>query len=342
MTKIVKNFNGFSKVYENDMSVNQTEELINKAKEEMPLEDVATDAMQLVDPKNSDISIKMIQAVQAQAQPEPEAVPVTLKESVYSGEELIKPEVMDNIMKSAMTKLPALTPGSKIWQRGRKVTVAEDAHFLPDRFASGSSGYTVYYKDKNGVYQDVYLGFFTSAEEIQHLKNIFDDLAQKSKWKNFVDKTVTIAGPTLAIMGFGLFLFGMFKYNYSVKANDAWLASGGGGESSSGGFSWEKVAPIGGYEVATGGALFGTGAILVGLTNVTGKQKDAIDGAISKLASVLKAYLEPLNMKLTDLKTAADISAVLNFDGPETTSTETVPVNRVDSSLRENKSFRRR
>lgn len=342
MKKIVKNFNGFSKVYENDMSVNQTEELINKAKEEMPLEDVATDAMQLVDPRKSDISNKMTQAAQAQAQPEPESVPATLKESVYSGEELINPAVMDNIMKSAITKLPALTPESKIYQGGRLKTVPEGSHFLPDRFVSGNSGYTVYYKDKNGVYQDVYLSFTSSAEEIQHLKNIFDDLAKKSKWKNFVDKTVTIAGPTLALMGFGLFLFGMFKYQYMVQGNDAWMAGGGGGESSSGGFSWEKVAPMGGYEAATGGGLFGVGTILLGLTKVTEEQKDAIDGAISKLASVLKAYLEPLNMKLTDLKTAADVSAVLNFDGPETTSTEKVPVNRVDSSLRESKNYKRK
>ena len=99
---------------------------------------------------------------------------------------------------------------------------------------------------------------------------------------------------------------------------------------------------MGGYEAATGGGLFGVGTILLGLTKVTEEQKDAIDGAISKLASVLKAYLEPLNMKLTDLKTAADVSAVLNFDGPETTSTEKVPVNRVDSSLRENRTYRRR
>ena len=34
MTKIVKNFNGFSKVYENDMSVDKSAEIIDKAKKE--------------------------------------------------------------------------------------------------------------------------------------------------------------------------------------------------------------------------------------------------------------------------------------------------------------------
>jgi hypothetical protein len=347
MTKIVKNFNGFSKVYENDMSVDKSAEIIDKAKKEMPLEDVATDAAQLVNPNNSDISDKMIQAAQAQAQPEPDGLPVTVRESVYSGEDLINPVVMDNVMKSAITRLPALTTKSEIYQRGRKFLVPEGSCFLPDSFAGGKVGYTIYYKDKNGKYDDVYLNFNGSAEDIQHLKNIFEDLAKKSKWKNFVDKTVTIAGPTLAAVGFGLAIFGMIKFQYMAKANDAWLASGGGGESSGGGFSWDKIAPMGGYESAIGGGLFVTGVTLLGLTSVTDAQRAAIDESISKLAAVLKAFLEPLGIKLTDLKSAADISAVLNTNvndgnGGEADVMSGVPVARVDSKLRESRTYKRK
>ena len=345
MTKIVKNFNGFSKVYENDMSVDKSAEIIDKAKKEMPLEDVATDAAQLVNPNNSDISDKMIQAAQAQAQPEPEGLPVTVRESVYSGEDLINPVVMDNIMKSAITKIPALTTKSEIYQRGRKFLVPEGACFLPDSFAGGKVGYTIYYKDKNGKYDDVYLNFNGSPDDIQHLKNIFEDLAKKSKWKNFVDKTVTIAGPTLAAVGFGLAIFGMMKWSY--QSPDKWMSTGGAGEGSSPGFSWDIVAPRGGYESAIGGGLFVAGVTLIGLTSVTDAQRAAIDESISKLAAVLKAFLEPLGIKLTDLKSAADISAVLNTnvndgDGGETDVMSGVPVARVDSKLRENRTYKRK
>lgn len=344
MTKIVKNFTGFSKVYESEINSDETAQIINKAKEEMPLEVVVDDAAQLVDPNKSDISDKMIQAAQAQAQPEPEGLPVT--ESVYSGEDLINPVVMDNIMKSAITKIPALTTKSEIYQRGRKFLVPEGACFLPDSFAGGKVGYTIYYKDKNGKYDDVYLNFNGSPDDIQHLKNIFEDLAKKSKWKNFVDKTVTIAGPTLAAVGFGLAIFGMIKFQYMAKGNDAWLAGGGGGYGS-GGFSWDKIAPMGGYESAIGGGLFVAGVTLIGLTSVTDAQRAAIDESISKLAAVLKAFLEPLGMKLTDLKTAADVSAVLNTnindgDGGETDVISGVPVARVDSKLRENRTYKRK
>jgi hypothetical protein len=346
MTKIVKNFNVFSKVYENDMSVDKSAEIIDKAKKEMPLEVVVDDAAQLVDPNKSDISDKMIQAVQAQAQPEPEkGLPDTVRESVYSGEDLINPVVMDNVMKSAITRLPALTTKSEIYQRGRKFLVPEGSCFLPDSFAGGKVGYTIYYKDKNGKYDNVYLNFNGSAEDIQHLKNIFEDLAKKSKWKNFVDKTVTIAGPTLAAVGFGLAIFGMMKFQYMATGNDAWLASGGGGESSGGGFSWDKIAPMGGYESAIGGGLFVTGATLLGLTSVTDAQRVAIDESISKLAAVLKAFLEPLGIKLTDLKSAADVSAVLNTnvgDGGETGVMSSVPVARVDSKLKESRTYKRK
>ena len=343
MTKIVKNFTGFSKVYESEINSDETAQIINKAKEEMPLEVVVDDAAQLVDPNKSDISDKMIQAAQAQAQPEPEGLPVT--ESVYSGEDLINPVVMDNIMKSAITKIPALTTKSEIYQRGRKFLVPEGACFLPDSFAGGKVGYTIYYKDKNGKYDDVYLNFNGSPDDIQHLKNIFEDLAKKSKWKNFVDKTVTYGGISLAAIGFGLAIFGMLKWN--AESPNKWMSTGGAGEGSSPGYSWDIVGPRGGYETAAGGGLFVAGVTLIGLTSVTDAQRAAIDESISKLAAVLKAFLEPLGMKLTDLKTAADISAVLNTnindgDGGETDVMSGVPVARVDSKLRENRTYKRK
>ena len=338
MTKIVKNFNRFSKVYESEMSTDKSAEIIDKAKEEMPLEVVADDAAQLVDPNKSDISDKMIQAAQAQAQAEPE-LPASLKESVYTGKDLINPAVLDSVMKSAITRLPVLTSGCKIKFMGSLVDVPEGAQYVATRFVPSGKGYTVYYQDKSGRYREAYINHTASAEEIAHIKYIFEDLAKKSKWLNFVDKTVSIAGPTLVLMGFGLFLFGAFKWQ--AQSPDKWLSSGGAGEGSSSGFSWDVVAPRGGYEIATGGSLFGAGVIALASTGLTEEKATAMEEAIGKLASVLKAYLEPLNLTVMDLKNAADVTAVLSTNVAEEVG-EKVPVARADSNVRESKNYKRK
>lgn len=338
MTKIVKNFNGFSKVYESEMNTDKSEEIINKAKEEMPLEVVADDAAQLVDPNKSDISDKMIQAAQAQAQSEPEQLPASLKESAYTGKDLINPSVLDSIMKGAITRLPLLTSGCKIKFRGSLVDVPEGAQYAATKFVPSGKGYTVYYEDKSGRYPEAYINYGASAEEIAHIKYIFEDLAKKSKWLNFVDKTVTVAGPTLGLIGFGLFLFGMFKWN--AQSPNKWLSSGGAGEGSSPGFSWDVVASRGGYEVAAGGSIFGLGVAALASTKLTDEKATAMEESIARLASVLKAHLEPLNMTLMDLRSAADVNAVLNTNIPPQVAEE-VPVGRADSNVRESKRFKK-
>lgn len=309
----INNFKRFSKVYENETNAS-TEEIIDMAREEMPLEVVADDAAELMDPNKSDIQDKMIQAA-AQAQAESQNLPEEgIKEAAYTGEELINPAAMDSIMKSAIARLPILTSGSKIKYKGSMVDIPAGSEYVAQSFRSVGPYYVVDYKDRTGSYANAYITYEPSAEEIEHVKHIFEDLAKKSKWLNFINKTVNVAGPTLVLVGFGLAMFGMLRFQ--ANSPDKWLSTGGGGYGP-GHFSWETVAPIGGYETATGGALVVLGAVGLGASNSTGKKAEAIDEAISKLTSVIKAYLEPLNMSILDLKNASDLHTVLNTNMAE-------------------------
>ena len=304
----INNFKRFSKVYENEAQAS-SEEIIELAKKEMPLEVVADDALQLTHPDKSNIEDRMIAAAEqtAQAQPDPQA-PASIKEN-YTGQDLMNPATMDILMKSSVARLPHLTTGSKVGYRGNMVDIPAGAEYAATEFKGWSEGYSLTYKDKSGRFPDAYIDYSPTKEEVDHILRIFDDLAKKSKWLNFVDKTASIAGPTLAIVGFGLFIFGMIKFSY--QSPDKWLSGGGGGYSHSS-FSWDTVAGRGGYEAAAGGSLFGLGVAC--LAYPTEKDLQKFNTSVKKLVSVLKSFLEPINMKISDISTASDLQSVINTD----------------------------
>jgi hypothetical protein len=310
----INNFKRFSKVYENEAQ-SSSEEVIELAKEQMPLEEVADDALQLSHPDKSNIQDRMVAAAQevAQSEPEPEQVPEQLKES-YTGEDLLNPATMDIIMNGTLARIPLLQSGSIVKYRGQRVSIPEAAQFKATKFVGWSEGYSLTYKDVTGKYPDVYVDYSATQEELDHIFAIFDDLAKKSKWMNFIDRTGSIVGMTSILVGFGLIIFGALRFQANVTGQDAWLAGGGGGYGP-GGFSWDKVAPIGGYEAAAGGGLAVFGTALMTYVNFSNSEElKKFNSSVKKLISVLKAFLEPLNMKITDIKTASDLQAVLNSD----------------------------
>lgn len=307
----INNFRKFSKVYENEAQAS-SEEIIELAKKEMPLEVVADDALQLTHPDKSNIEDRMIAAAEqtAQAQPDTQA-PESIREN-YTGQDLMNPATMDILMKSSVARLPHLTTGSKVGYRGNMVDIPAGAEYVATEFKGFSEGYSLTYKDKSGRYPDAYIDYSATKEEVAHILRIFDDLAKKSKWLNFVDKTTVIAGPTLALVGFGLFIFGLMKWQ--VQSPNKWMSGGGAGEGSSPGYSWDVLAGRGGYEAAAGGSLFGLGIAGLVATNLTGAQLEKFNTSVKKLVSVLKAFLEPINMKISDIATASDLQAVINTD----------------------------
>ena len=307
----INNFKRFSKVYENEAQAS-SEEIIELAKKEMPLEVVADDALQLTHPDKSNIEDRMIAAAEqtAQAQPDPQA-PASIKEN-YTGQDLMNPATMDILMKSAVARLPHLTTGSKVGYRGNMVDIPAGAEYAATEFSGWSEGYSLTYKDKSGRFPDAYIDYSPTKEEVDHILRIFDDLAKKSKWLKFVDKTASIAGPTLTLVGFGLFIFGMIKWSH--QSPDKWMSTGGAGEGSSPGYSWDVIAGRGGYEAAAGGSLFGLGVAGLVATDLNDTQLKKFNTSVKKLISVLKAFLEPINMKISDISTASDLQAVINTD----------------------------
>jgi hypothetical protein len=331
----INNFKRFSKVYENEAQAS-SEEIIELAKKEMPLEVVADDALQLTHPDKSNIEDRMIAAAEktAQAQSNPQA-PESIKEN-YTGQDLMNPATMDILMKGTIAKLPHLTTGSKVGYRGNMVDIPVGAEYIATEFKGWSEGYSLTYKDKSGKYPDAYIDYSATKEEVSHMLRIFDDLAKKSKWLNFIDKTASIAGPTLAVVGFGLFIFGMIRFQ--VESPDKWLSGGGGGYSH-GSFSWDVVAGRGGYEAAAGVSLFGLGIAGLSAAGLNDAQLEKFNTSVKKLVSVLKAFLEPINMKISDIATASDLQAVINTD-INNNNTSNVPVEvspNTMSNVRESK-----
>ena len=338
----INNFKKFSKVYENEAQAS-SEEIIELAKKEMPLEVVADDALQLTHPDKSNIEDRMIAAAEqtAQADPRPE-LPATIREN-YSGQDLMNPATMDILMKGAISRLPHLTTGSKVKYRGSMVDIPSGAEYVPTEFKGWSEGYSLTYKDKSGRYPDTYIDYSPTKQEVDHILRIFDDLAKKSKWLNFVDKTASIAGPTAALIGFGLFIFGLCKWQ--AESPNKWMSTGGAGEGSSSGYSWDVIAPRGGYEAAGGGALFGLGMAGLAATNLTDAKLAEFNSSVKRLVSVLKAFLEPINMKVSDIATASDLQAVINTNINNNNTSDVpvdVPVGRGQVNLKENKTYRRK
>ena len=333
----INNFKRFSKVYENEAQAS-SEEIIELAKKEMPLEVVADDALQLTHPDKSNIEDRMIAAAEktAQAQSNPQA-PESIKEN-YTGQDLMNPATMDILMKGTIAKLPHLTTGSKVGYRGNMVDIPVGAEYIATEFKGWSEGYSLTYKDKSGKYPDAYIDYSATKEEVSHMLRIFDDLAKKSKWLNFIDKTASIAGPTLAVVGFGLFIFGCLKWQ--AQSPNKWMSTGGAGEGSSSGYSWDVIAGRGGYEAAAGGSLLGLGIAGLVASGLNDAQLEKFNTSVKKLVSVLKAFLEPINMKVSDITTASDLQAVINTDINNNNNTSNVAVEvapNTMSNVRESK-----
>jgi hypothetical protein len=251
----------------------------------------------------------------------------------------MNPATMDILMKGAIARLPHLTTGSKVGYRGNMVDIPAGAEYVATEFKGWSEGYSLTYKDKSGRYPDAYIDYSATKEEVAHILRIFDDLAKKSKWLQFVDKTTSIAGPTLALVGLGILIFGMVKWQ--VQSPSKWLSTGGAGEGSSSGFSWDVIAPRGGYEVAAGGSLLGLGAAGLAATKLTDAQLTEFNTSVKKLVSILKAFLEPINMKISDIATASDLQSVINSDINNNNNTSNVAVEvapKTISDVRESKS----
>ena len=340
MKKIVKNFTGFSKIYENE---NQQDDLIKKGREAL---EQAEDDVKKITSENTGIVDKLKDAAK-----NVDRLPKEVKESVDNEGVVKTVEGLTNLVvklkEYVLPKLPVLK-GS--YPEGWKCI----DEFLPDSIYkaydmtvtdSHAQGITyLNYKDEKGNL--ISFTVIPTTEEINHVRGIFVEACERTKWISFLRTTGVVSGIALAAAGVAVILYGIYSKSQAV---DAWKKSftdkgqdwpynfsedpfdmgsefnsemGMGTRTLYAAPDYSENPLKGGYGVFGGelgtDVLAGAGGILGGVLLSLGSSKIDSDkeilNQISSLAGLLKASLEPIGMKVADLKTAGDITAVLTTD----------------------------
>ena len=342
MKKIVKNFTGFSKIYENE---NQQDDLIKKGREAL---EQAEDDVKKITSENTGIVDKLKDSAKtANRVPMPKEV----KESVINESLKTVKGLTDLVVKLkeyVLPKLPVLK-GSypEAWECVDTKDYNPSAIYKASELQETGSGVTIAYKDEKGT--TVRFAVTPTTEEINHVRGIFVEACERTKWISFLRTTGVVSGIALAAAGVAVILYGIYSKSQAV---DAWKNSFP--DNPDGGKDWPYkftehpfdmgsefnsemgmgtrtlyTAPDysenplkGGYGVLGGelglDVLAGAGGILGGVLLSLGSSKIDSDkeilNQIASLAGLLKVSLEPIGMKIADLKTAGDITAVLTTD----------------------------
>lgn len=339
MKKIVKNFTGFSKLYENE---NQ-DELIKKGRE--ALEQAEDDAKKITS-EDTGIVDKLKDA--AKNNNNNNILSKEVKESA-SNSTLSTVEGLTNLVLNlkelVIPKLPVVKGG---YPEGWKISSKDN--FLPGSTYKaydmsvnswGTGNFTsLYYKDEKG--NRISFLVMPTTEEINHVRGIFVEACERTKWISFLRTTGVVSGIVLAAAGVAVILYGIYSKNQAFeewkksfydKGQDypktlsdnpfAFGRSDGSEVNSYGHIYYNRPDfsenPMTGYGVLGGelgkDVLAGAGGILGGVLLSLGSSKIDSDkeimNQIASIAGLLKASLEPLGMNVSDLKTAGDITAVL-------------------------------
>ena len=338
MKKIVKNFTGFSKIYENE---NQQDDLIKKGREAL---EQAEDDVKKITSENTGIVDKLKDSAKtANRVPMPKEV----KESVINESLKTVKGLTDLVVKLkeyVLPKLPVLK-GSypEAWECVDTKDYNPSAIYKASELQETGSGVTIAYKDEKGT--TVRFAVTPTTEEINHVRGIFVEACERTKWISFLRTTGVVSGIALAAAGVAVILYGIYS---KYQAFDDWKQSFadkgqdypktvttspfdfGSDIQGSAEYRDRRIYtvpdfsenPMTGYGVLGGelgtDLLAGAGGILGGVLLSLGSSKIDSDkeilNQIASLAGLLKVSLEPIGMKIADLKTAGDITAVLTTD----------------------------
>lgn len=185
MNKIVKNFNGFKKIYENESQ--EEIKVETKPEDVKKVEDLIDQSVEQ-SIQNSPNANKIDQAIQAQSQRES-----GIKESVEAG------------------KIESFTD--------------ETFKFLADQIVKNSPTHRQYGKlksisfvDEGGGWNHIKLNYekgsltkTSTSDEKEHMKNILSDAAQRQKTLQWLASAANIGGAALIALGVGLLVYGIVK-----------------------------------------------------------------------------------------------------------------------------------
>jgi hypothetical protein len=342
MKKIVKNFTGFSKLYENE---NQ-DELIKKGREAL---EQAEDDVKKITSDDTGIVDKLKDA--AKNNNNNNTISKEVKESVSNPSLSTVKGLTNLVMKLKEYVIPKLPVVKGSYPEGWKIGggYSQD-DFLPgstykaydmmvqDSWGTGST--RLNYKDEKGNNISFYV--YPTTEEINHVRGIFVEACERTKWISFLRTTGVVSGVVLAAAGVAVILYGIYsKYQAFDEWKQSFYDKGQDypktittspfdfGSDVQGSYEIRdrriytapdfSENPMTGYGVLGGelgkDVLAGAGGILGGVLLSLGSSKIDSDkeilNQIASIAGLLKASLEPLGMNVSDLKTAGDITAVL-------------------------------
>jgi len=330
----INNFKKFSKIYENEEiedNVEKKEELIKSEKE------ASEEIDKLANPQNSSIVSKIKSSVENLEK----SAPQTLKENIdaeqipsmsVQGETTEWKEAMDSLLKNLIPRLPKLIYGSPTAKRVGMTDLVAEYYPVDYKLSLFSGGpLRIIYKEQKynrpDLYPDLEVEYGTDRETIDHLYSIFEELSKREKMMDFINKATRVVGTTLQVVG-GLAVAACFLYFFGqlVKGNPNYSQGEGGYESGKGGYKsdYSDILPDSSLYLTLGygGILSGSLGTLLRYLGQGGKN-DMIRGLIGDFANILRAHLEPTGMKVTDLKTIADINAVLQSTGEIANVTKT-------------------
>jgi hypothetical protein len=290
--KYVKTFEKFSPIYEAEVAEGEKSPEAEEAKKEV------ADAVKAETSKKSAFSQKFKAEVEAQKQvetkPEEGKNESLLNEDVAQEGEMLNIENIKKYAKALVPKLPILTAGDKKVRFGYQMTeIPAGAEYEAYNINVSKDQVSINYKDRTGKYKEVVVNYKADEKELQHMKTIFDNMGKKlslwSKLKNFGTKGAVVLGA----VGF-LGAVGTMIYQ--------------GAHHGSGSEAYRDIPML----VQAGGALIGAAAAVGVATNQISKKFDVANDVFECFTALLKAFIEPLGLKIEEIQTIGDIQTILS------------------------------
>ncbi len=263
---------------------------------------------------------KVAQAqAQAQSQPEPAKNEGFVFENVQG--EMLTKENMQKYADALVKKLPILKAGDKeVRFRGQKVAIPANAEYEAYKATVASGAVYVFYKDRNGKFEEVQFIYQPSKEEIAHISKIYSDFGKKLATQQKRSKLLSLGAKILVPLGFVAAVAGM-----AIQG-----AHGGSGS--------EPFREIPGLVIAGGGALAAGAAAGVAAGQI-GKKIDVAEDAVAMFTALIKAFCDSLNMNMMEVQTVGDIQSLLTMDKIEVEVVNTTTSAKVESVSNKLKGF---
>ena len=294
--RYVKTFENFGLIYESDEVVD-----VKKETPEAAGSKEIAKAIEAEKANKSAFSQKFKAEVAAQNQvetkPEEGKNESTINEDLGNEGELLNMENIKKYAKALVPKLPILKTGDKQVKFGYNlVDIPVGAQYEAYNINVLKDQVSINYKDKNGKFKEVAVSYKASEKELQHMKTIFENMGKKLTFWDKVKSLGTKAGLVLGAAGF-LAVIGGFLYQGTHHGSGS-----------------EALRDIPMLIQAGGAALAAAGASGI-LTNQVSKKFDIASDVFACFTSLLKAFIEPLGLKIEEIQTIGDIQTI--FSSPK-------------------------